>query len=109
MDSPRQGDVAWVVIVAAAIAYELLADDLLSESTQRACGRHPVLARLAIGAVAREVIPLMKPGGQMLFHDVIRVHEPEVWEPLKARGGVRLVAHQHLPYQPCGGLGLLIA
>ncbi len=57
----RQGDVAWAVIVAAVIAYELAAEDMLSESTHRACGRHPIVTRLAIGAVAGHLARLMPP------------------------------------------------
>jgi hypothetical protein len=57
----RQGDFAWAAIVGAAVAYELLADDLLSESTQRLCRRHPLLARLVMGAVAGHLMGIMPP------------------------------------------------
>jgi len=52
-------------------------------------------------------LPLVRPGGLMCFHDVLGVHEADVWEPLKARGGMRLVTHAHLPNKPFGGLGIL--
>jgi hypothetical protein len=48
----KSGDVAWMVIAAGAIVYELTADDLLSEATQRYCAHHPWLTRLIITAVA---------------------------------------------------------
>ena len=63
--------------------------------------------RAHVEAEIETFLPLMRSGGLMLFHDVMGVHEPDVWEPLKARGGLRLVEHQHLPGQAFGGLGLL--
>ena len=52
--------------------------------------------------------PLMKVGGLMLFHDIVGVHEPDIWPQLEARGGIKLVNHAHRPDQPFGGLGLLV-
>ena len=55
----------------------------------------------------RTFLPLLTPGGLLLFHDVVGVHERDVWEPLRAAGGIRLVTHAHLANKPFGGLGLL--
>jgi hypothetical protein len=45
-------DYAWTTLVAGVIAYELCADDLLSDGTRRYCTRYPILTRLVIAAVA---------------------------------------------------------
>lgn len=65
--------------------------------------------RAHVEAEIAAFLPCMRSGGLMLFHDVVGVHEPDVWEPVQRAGGVRLVAHQRLPSQPFGGLGLLVA
>jgi hypothetical protein len=48
----RQGDVAWLTILFGTIVFELSADDLLSDATERYCGRYPWLTRLVIAAIA---------------------------------------------------------
>lgn len=58
---PRQGDVAWAVLLAAVLAYELTADDLLSDATQRYCRAHPILGRVLIGALAGHLAGVLPP------------------------------------------------
>jgi hypothetical protein len=58
---PRSADYAWATIIGGVIVYELKADDLLSEATERYCGRHPVLTRLVILAVAGHLAVLLPP------------------------------------------------
>ncbi len=48
----QSADIAWLVIGGGVIAYELTADDLLSEATERYYGAHPILTRIVILAVA---------------------------------------------------------
>jgi hypothetical protein len=48
----KQGDIAWGVILAGVVFFELTADDLLSEATERYWTKHPILTRVVIGAVA---------------------------------------------------------
>jgi hypothetical protein len=57
----KQGDVAWVAILLGVLVYELVADDLLSESSERAVNRFPILGRLAIGAVAGHLACVIPP------------------------------------------------
>lgn len=52
-------------------------------------------------------LPLMRSGGLMLFHDVIGVHEGEVWEAIKPYGGMRIVDTFHSPGCNFGGLGVI--
>ena len=59
--------------------------------------------------VEREIAafrPLMRPNGLMLFHDVLGVHESDIWDVLAALGGVRLATHPH-EGKHFGGLGML--
>ena len=62
------------------------------------------------GHVEREVEafrPLMRAGGLMLFHDVLGVHEPDIWDVIAPLGAVKLVNHLHVPGCNFGGLGML--
>lgn len=59
MSDMRSGDVAWLAILAGVIVYELAADDLLSEATERYVVRHPVLTRIGIIAIAGHLACLM--------------------------------------------------
>ena len=52
--------------------------------------------------------PLMKQGGLMLFHDIVGVHEADIWPQLEKLGGIKLVNHAHRPDKPFGGLGLVV-
>ena len=52
--------------------------------------------------------PLMKTGGLMLFHDIVGVHEADIWPQLERLGGIKLVNHAHRPDKPFGGLGLVV-
>lgn len=52
-------------------------------------------------------LPLIRPGGLMLLHDVLGIHESDVWGPIATRGGIRLITHAHFPDKPFGGLGLI--
>ncbi len=58
---PKQGDVAWLAIIACIIAYEFTADELLSEAAERYCAKHPWLTRLLIAAVAGHLACLTPP------------------------------------------------
>jgi hypothetical protein len=53
------GDAAWLIIIGGAVTYELLFDDLLSESADRARAKHPVMLRLVIGAIALHLTALI--------------------------------------------------
>lgn len=59
MSNMKSGDVAWMAILAGVVVYELAADDLLSEATERYVARHPVLTRAAIVAIAGHLACLM--------------------------------------------------
>ncbi len=48
----RSGDYAWIALGVSAAAYELVADDLLSEATDRYVAAHPWITRLIIAAIA---------------------------------------------------------
>lgn len=48
----RPADRAWIVLGASVLAYEIVADDLLSMAADRWMERHPWLTRVAIAAVA---------------------------------------------------------
>ncbi len=52
MAAVASGDIAWIVLGAGAIVYELTADDLLSEATDRYVAAHPWITRLIIAAIA---------------------------------------------------------
>ena len=52
--------------------------------------------------------PLMKTGGLMLFHDIVGVHEADIWPQLEKLGGIKLVNHAHRPDKPFGGLGMVV-
>lgn len=52
VDRLRSGDYAWATIIVSVIAYELIADDLLSEATDRYRASYPLLQRLVVLAVA---------------------------------------------------------
>ncbi len=50
---PRpSADYAWVTILGGAIVYEMVADDLLSQGTDRYRAAHPVLLRMMVVALA---------------------------------------------------------
>lgn len=55
----RQGDIAWLVIFAATVVYELMADEMLSEATERYWTAHPLLTRTAIAAIAGHLAGVM--------------------------------------------------
>jgi hypothetical protein len=48
----QSGDYAWAAIIMGVVIYELRADDLLSEATDRYRASHPLLQRLVVLAVA---------------------------------------------------------
>lgn len=48
----QPADRAWFVIIGGSIIFELASNDLLSESSQRFCVKHPIWARFAILAIA---------------------------------------------------------
>jgi hypothetical protein len=55
----RSGDVAWLAILTGAVIYELAADDLLSEASERYYTAHPVFTRMVIMAVAGHLAGLL--------------------------------------------------
>ena len=63
---PRAGNYAWLAILGGAVVYEFAAEDLLSESTSRACQAHPLLARIFILAVAGHLACVIPPAIDLL-------------------------------------------
>jgi hypothetical protein len=57
----KQGDLAWLVILLGVVAFELTANDLLSESSARAVDRFPIATRLAIAAIAGHLACVIPP------------------------------------------------
>jgi hypothetical protein len=55
----QSADIAWIVIGGGTIAYELTADDLLSEATERYVAKHPLFTRLVILAIAGHLSGVM--------------------------------------------------
>ena len=81
MYETRQGDIAWLAIISGVIVYELVADDLLSEATERYCARHPLLTRIVIGAVAGHLAVLIPSAvdvfsAKNVFHQWAVAHFP---------------------------------
>ena len=52
-------------------------------------------------------LPLMRPGGLMCFHDVIGVHEHDIWDVIRPLGAVRVIDTFHRAGHDFGGLGVL--
>lgn len=48
----QPADVAWLTMIVGGLIFEFASDDLLSDSAERMCRRHPILGRLAIFALA---------------------------------------------------------
>ncbi len=77
----RPADLAWLAIVIGAIAYELMADDLLSDSMDRRRASHPILTRLAIVALAGHFTGYMPKeldlfSAQNVVHRFLMAHYP---------------------------------
>lgn len=77
---PRIADKAWYALISCAVAFEFLADDKLSESTQRLCNRYPVLIRVVIFLVSGHlahvlpaIIDVFHPGNP-LHRGIIRTY-----------------------------------
>ncbi len=47
----RPADCAWAILGASVLAYEIAADDLLSDAADRAMVAHPWITRAAVAAV----------------------------------------------------------
>lgn len=52
-------------------------------------------------------LPLMKPGGLLCFHDIIGIHESDIWPVIEPLGAIRIVDVQHTQGKPFGGLGVI--
>lgn len=52
--------------------------------------------------------PLMRAGGLMCFHDVVGVHEHDVWDVIAPYGAVKLVGSPRNTDEPFGGLGVIV-
>ena len=63
--------------------------------------------RAHVECEVKAFMPLMRPGGLMCFHDVIGVHESDIWDVVKPLGAVRLIDTFHRPDHPFGGLAVL--
>lgn len=59
--SMQQGDIAMLTLGAGVAIYELTANDLLSEATDRYRGGHPWLTRLVIAAIAGHLSGTLPP------------------------------------------------
>lgn len=60
--------------------------------------------------VAQEIemfMPLVRSGGLLCFHDILGVHEHDIWDVIKPYGAIRLVDTLHRPDHPFGGLGII--
>jgi predicted O-methyltransferase YrrM len=60
--------------------------------------------------VAREIetfLPLVRPGGLLCFHDILGVHNHDIWDVIQPYGAIRLVDTLHRPDHPFGGLGII--
>lgn len=60
-----------------------------------------------VAAEVEAFLPLMKPGGLMCFHDIIGVHEHDVWDVIEPLGAIKLVGAFHRPDHKFGGLGVI--
>ncbi len=58
---PQPADYAWLTILAGTVVFELTADDLLSEGTDRYRAAHPWLTRLVIAAIAGHLGGVLPP------------------------------------------------
>ena len=77
----HQADYAWLAIGAGVAVYELTADDMLSEATQRYRACRPWLTRLVITAIAGHLAGVIPPvvdifSAQNLLHRWIVEHYP---------------------------------
>ena len=60
-----------------------------------------------VEAEVKALLPLMRPGGLMCFHDVVGVHEHDIWDVIQPLGAIRLIDTFHRRGHAFGGLGLL--
>ena len=93
---------------------EIVHGDALVELPQRfALGSIDLLfiddnhTRAHVEAEVAAFRPCMRPGGLMLFHDVLGVHEHDIWDVIQPLGGIKLVSHYHVAGHEFGGLGML--
>lgn len=57
----QSADYAWTAILGGAVIYEIVADDLLSQGTDRYRAAHPVLVRMVIIALAGHLGGMLPP------------------------------------------------
>jgi hypothetical protein len=86
---PRPADYAWAAIISGAVAYELVAEDLLSDAADRIRVTHPWLLRAVVVAVGGHLSGLV-PARMDVFNARNVVHR----SILRALGG-RLEARSH--------------
>lgn len=67
----RSGDVAWGMLIAGVLVYEVIADDLMTYAVERYRNKHPLLVRFAIAAVAGHLAGVLDPR-----FDLISRHNP---------------------------------
>lgn len=92
----KQGDKAWLAMFAGIVVYELAAEDLLSDATERYWQAHPWLTRAVIAAVAGHLAGLVPSDIDMLssknlVHRWAFTHYPLVRLDRRARMAARLV------------------
>jgi hypothetical protein len=86
---PRPADYAWAAIISGAVAYELVAEDLLSDAADRLRVTHPWLLRVVVVAVGGHLSGLV-PARMDVFNARNIIHR----SILRALGG-RLEARSH--------------